>query len=345
MTASRYRGSAAVWMLLLAYASLYPFVPLRPPVAEALGNFILKPRYLVFSDVVWNVLAYVPLGLLARLHFIETRGAAGSLARAVGLAAVFSFAMELGQLFVPTRVSSIYDVLANSAGALLGALAFSPPMRALAAQPLGALRERVLIAGAWGDAGLVLLALWLLAQLNPALPFFGAGDIGSAEGEVEALKVFAVALSVCGFGLFVSVLTAGSRGSLRATLVLLSLALWLKFAAASVMLQPHFAEGWLGAGRVVGLAVGIIAFALLRHIALAARMYLGLVALLAGALFAKIFGAYSPMEEFLRVFRWSHGQLAGFATLTRLLQEAWPFLAIAYLAACFLRVRRDAIRP
>ena len=35
MTASRYRGSLAVWALLLAYASLYPFFPLRLPVARS----------------------------------------------------------------------------------------------------------------------------------------------------------------------------------------------------------------------------------------------------------------------------------------------------------------------
>jgi len=35
MTRSRYRGSLAVWALLIAYASLYPFAPLRLPPPDA----------------------------------------------------------------------------------------------------------------------------------------------------------------------------------------------------------------------------------------------------------------------------------------------------------------------
>ena len=65
-----------------------------------------------------------------------------------------------------------------------------------------------------------------------------------------------------------------------------------------------------------------------------------LVLILAGALFSKIVGAYSSLDEFLRVFSWPYGQLANFATLTRFLHEAWPFAAVAYLVALFLHGRR-----
>lgn len=342
MTASRYRGSTAVWAMLIAYASLYPFYPLRPPAVEAVGNFFLKPRYLVGADVAWNVLAYIPLGLLACLCFRQAGEERRAIFKAVGLAAAFSFLMETAQLFVPTRVASLYDVLANTGGALLGALAFADPLYSVATRPLGEFRGRAIISGAWGDAGLVLLLLWLISQLNPALPFFGAGNIGGeGAGEAALLKGFAVSLSICGFGLFVSVVVAGSQGSLRATIVLLSAALWLKFAAASAMLQPHFSEDWVSSGRVLGLVGGILAFVPLRRLSRPARIYLGLVMILAGALFSKIFGAYSPIDEFVRLFRWPYGQLASFASLTRFLHEAWPFAAVVFLSALFLRVRRQ----
>jgi len=64
MTVSRYRGSLAVWALLLAYASLYPFFPLRPPTPEAIAGFFLTPRYIVRADIAFNVVAYVPFGTL-----------------------------------------------------------------------------------------------------------------------------------------------------------------------------------------------------------------------------------------------------------------------------------------
>jgi VanZ family protein len=342
MTASRFRGSAVVWAMLIAYASLYPFYPLRPPPPEAVGNFFLKPRYLVAADIAWNVLAYVPLGTLACLYFRQAGEGGRAILKTVGLAAAFSFLMEAAQLFVPTRVASIYDVFANAGGALLGALVFADPIYSVATRPLGELRSRVIIPGAWGDAGLVLLMLWLISQLNPALPFFGAGNIGGeAGGDADILNGFAVGLSICGFGLFVSAIVAGTQGSLRATLVLLSIALWLKFAAASVMLQPHFSEDWVSSARVLGIVGGILLFVPLRRLARPGRIYLGLVMILAGALFSKIFGAYSPLDEFLRLFRWPYGQLASFASLTRFLHEAWPFAAVAFLVALFLKVRRD----
>src|SRR6185295_12451874 len=69
MTERRYSGSIAVWALLIAYASLYPFFPLRPPTAELVSGAVAFPRYIIRSDIAFNVVAYVPLGILACLHF------------------------------------------------------------------------------------------------------------------------------------------------------------------------------------------------------------------------------------------------------------------------------------
>jgi len=342
MTASRYRGSLAVWALLLAYASLYPFFPLRGPPPDWMRDFFAT-RYLIRSDIAFNVIAYVPFGTLACLYFRNRGDGRHAASKAIGLAAAFSLAMELAQTFVPNRVSSLVDLACNVGGALLGVLAFQEPVYTLFTRGLGEVRERMIIPGAWGDAGLVLVMLWLLAQLNPALPFFGAGNIGGdARAELGILQWIAVALSICGFGLFVSSLVQPASGSLRMTLVLLSVALWLKFAAAALLLQPHFSEEWLSSGRVAGLVGGLAAFVPLRRMPRLGRIYLGFLLILAGALFAKIFGAYAPVEEFLRMFRWPHGQLGSFATLTRFLHELWPLAAIVYLIGLFFRERRGA---
>lgn len=347
MIPSRYRGSLAVWALLLAYASLYPFSPLRLPSLELVAAFFSRPRYVTGFDVALNVLAYVPLGTLACLYFRQSSEGLRPILRAAAFGASFSFAMETCQLFIPGRIASFYDTLANAGGALWGAMVFADPVYSLVTRPLGELRERRLIPGVWGDAGLVLLMLWLIAQVNPALPFFGAGNIpgvGAGVTQLEILQWAAVAMSIWGFGLFVSAILKGDNGALRVTLVLLSVALWLKFMAASFMLQQHFAEEWVSMGRAIGLAVGIALLVPTRRFGRSGRIYLALVLVLAGALFSKIVGAYSPLEDFLRLFRWPYGQLATFATLTRFLHEAWPLMALAYLIALFLRVRRDAMR-
>ena len=343
MNRGRFSGSSAVWILLLAYASLYPFAPLRWPNGDLVAAAFGSPRYVSTFDVVLNIVAYMPLGVLMARYFIQ-RGSqpATAIFAAIAFGAAFSIAMETAQLFIPGRVSSIYDAMANTTGTAIGAMVFADPVHALATQPLGQRRDAFVIPGPWGDAGLVLVMIWLLAQLNPALPFFGAGNIVPMDidtGDLTVLQTAAVAMSIWGFGLFVSVLLVRDQGALRATLALLSVALWLKFTAASFMLQPHFAEEWVSAGRVVGLVAGVLLLLPSRRFGRMARTYLALVLILAGALFSKIVGAYSPLEEFLKVFRWPYGQLENFATLTRFLHELWPFMAIAYLIALFLRSR------
>jgi VanZ family protein len=344
MTASRYRGSIAVWAALLAYASLYPFYPLRLPSPESVGALFLAPRYVIRADIAFNVVAYVPLGLLAALYF-RARGDRHPLLLALAFGAAFSFVMEAAQLFVPNRVATVVDVAANALGTLIGIVAFAEPLNSLVTSRLAQLREDLILPGAWGDAALVLLMLWFLAQLNPALPFFGAGDIVSqGAGELRVMQWIAVGMGICGFGLFVSAIMKPEHGGLRMTVVLLSVALWLKFAFASLMLQPNFSADWVSTGRVLGLMGGMLAFIPLRRVGRTGRTYLALVLILAGALFAKIFGAYSPLEELLRLFRWPHGQLASFATLTRFLHELWPFAAVTFLASLFIRSRHVAMR-
>jgi hypothetical protein len=316
------------------------------PAPDALAVF-LRPKVLLEFDVAMNALAYMPLGAIACLILRGANEPWLARVKAVAACAAFSLAMEALQLFVTHRVATVYDVLANAVGALAGTLVFAEPLHALVTHPLAKARERLVTAGGWGDAGLVLVVLWLLAQLNPALPFFEAGNIGGEgdPGPGEFLVTAgSVALSVAGFGFFVSVVLKGPGGALRWTLLLLTVALWCKFAMASVMLKPHLSAGWVTEGRVAGLAAGLLAFAPLRGWQRTGRIYLAIVLTLAGALFAKIFGAYSELADFLRLFAWPHGQLATFATLTRWIHEAWPVLALAWLIALFVWRRDEPIQ-
>jgi hypothetical protein len=286
------------------------------------------------------------MGMLACLYFRRAHATKAAVVRAIVFGTGFSLAMELCQLFIPFRVSNVADVVANGLGAALGAAVFLEPIHAAFTKPLGELRDRTVIAGGWGDAGLMLVTLWLLAQLNPALPFFEAGDIGESAPTLTSGLVTsaAVALSVCGFGLFISALLSQPKGALRATLLLLTVALWLKFMMSSLMLKPHLSDDWLSEARMVGLVAGLAIFFPMRLLGRTVRIYAAILFLLAGALLAKIFGAYSTLGEFLRLFSWPYGQLATFATLTRALHETWPALAIGFLIALFIWRRDEPVR-
>ncbi len=72
-------------------------------------------------DVVANVLLFLPLGFLYRLATRHHRR--HSVLRVLWVGAVISATIEVTQLFEVERYSSLYDVLANAAGAWLGAAA------------------------------------------------------------------------------------------------------------------------------------------------------------------------------------------------------------------------------
>jgi hypothetical protein len=137
-------------------------------------------------------------------------------------------------------------------------------------------------------------------------------------------------------------LLAGGQGTLRVTLGVLSVALWLKFLGASAILQPAFSGEWATPERFAGIACGLAVLAAARRLSRPARTYIAMLAILAGALFSEIAGAYSPLEVLLRAFRWPYGQLANLATLTRFLHESWPFATLVFLVALFLRERGAA---
>ena len=343
MKPGRYGGSALAWAALLAYASLYPFWPWRLPPAQKLREVFQLAGMVVRADVAFNIVAYVPFGMLLCLHFRGEEDDRPGLAmlKAAAIAGAFSATMEGLQLFIPGRVSSVVDLMTNFTGALVGSLVFGDPVYSMATRPLGEARDRLVIPGGYGDAALMLVMLWLIAQLNPALPFFAAGDLATEiEPDLVALRWAAVAMGICGFGLFISTVMRDDTHSLRSTAGLLSLALWLKFVMATSVLQPHAAGDWLRGGWVEGVAVGLAAFVPLRKLARTTRCYLGLILILAGALFAKVFGTYSAMEGLRRLFRWPYGQVEAFASLTRFIHELWPFAAVTFLVALYLHARR-----
>jgi hypothetical protein len=132
------------------------------------------PRYITLEDIAVNVAAYVPLGFLLSAGLGARYGAApGALAAALG-AAGLSLAMEALQMFLPPRIASNVDLLTNSCGGLIGAMAaplFAPTR--VVGRRLYAWRHRVFRSGMAADAGFVIVCLWLLAQLNPVAQLFG----------------------------------------------------------------------------------------------------------------------------------------------------------------------------
>jgi len=148
-------------VLLVAYASLYPFEGWR---AVGLSPFAYLnapwPRYITAFDVVVNVAGYVPYGFLAVAALRPRVRGTGALSLAALSAALLSLVLEAGQSYLPARFASNLDLLCNLAGATLGAALALRLAPFMAEGPLHRGRAQAFLAGAEVDFGLVLLALW-----------------------------------------------------------------------------------------------------------------------------------------------------------------------------------------
>src|SRR6266705_2214675 len=145
--------------------------------------------------VVASVIGYMPLGFLAVLAVYPWLRRGYALGFGLACSASLSFALESLQLYLPTRTASNLDLLANTVGGAAGALAALATTRPLMdAEGLQRLRNRLFVPGRRTDLGLVLLGLWLFAQLNPETLLFGTGDLrdlfNTPSGKLYPAEVF-----------------------------------------------------------------------------------------------------------------------------------------------------------
>ena len=157
----------------IVYGSLYPFRFQPLPEGRALGDALsaaLQLRRPGRGDLAANLLLYGPLGLALSLA-LATRLRASHAALLGFLGCVLlSACMEVGQLFVPRRTPSVWDLALNSLGAAVGAAAGA----ILSPRPEhAAYAWRPSVAEAFPA---VLLGCWLAYRLYPYVPALDLGE-------------------------------------------------------------------------------------------------------------------------------------------------------------------------
>ena len=345
-------GALFIYAMAIVYASLNPFFGWRPP--ESFG-LIVWPRYHSAFDIVLNVISYIPLGgMLAAVRMREA-GRKHSIAAVISGVTFagfgLSFVMESLQTMLPVRVASPVDLIANTLGALAGASVLATRWgRAALARAL-AWRHRHFAAGDECSWGLLLLGAWFVAQLNPLIPFFEAGHIAnpadltalSAPSPYDPLvllpQTVGIALNVCGFALFLSLLLRAEKRAMPGVVLIVALGFITKISVASLMLKAPQLAVWLGPATIIGLGAGLLIFACFSHIGYRWRAFCATLFIFAGGLMAKMSSIYGAFDETLRLFNWPHGHLTSFAALTRWLHESWPLLAFLLAAWIFVRHR------
>jgi len=335
---------AAMYALAIAYASLQPFGEWMAPLpGTPFWAFAPWSMRATRFDVVANVLAYLPLGFFVAL--LPPRATPARRAAVAALTgAALSAAMETLQWFLPARSASTTDLVANAAGALAGGLAgaFYAQSRLRDAMRRG--RGRAVLPGTTGDVGLALLAVWLVAQTNPAIaPFaltFDPAPIPLSDPDAAAVDIAAVlieaaesAFQLVGVGLFAALLARDRRLAGGAVLLAVGAALLIKGVAAFLLLKPAVFESWLSYGVLLGIAAG--ALLLLPAILLPrpAQVTICAIALLSSLLTPLFVPDVLRAAAPLTLFNWRYGHLLNFNGLTRSILVAWPLAAALWLFA------------
>jgi VanZ family protein len=341
-----------VYVLLVVYASLYPFEGWREP---GLSPFDYlsgpTPRYVTDFDIAANVLGYLPYGFLGMAALYGRLARPLAVVLVVVSGAALSLVLEAAQSYLPTRVATNLDVAANIAGLAAGALlaaAFLPRLKA--SRPLRRVRA-MFVPGVVTDVGLVLIGLWLFTQLNPATLLFAAGDLrdllSAGQGRARppqffvAIEAFTAAVNVVTVGMLVSALVRPGERLRLLFLVLVGAALAVKAAAFAILMRADDVFVWFTPGAQHGLMAGLLLALVAMVLPRLARLALAAVLLMVGTVLVNLAPPNPYLAATLKL--WQQGHFLNFNGLTRLVSALWAFAALGYLI--FLAAsRRESAR-
>jgi VanZ family protein len=149
---------------LIVYGSFYPFdvVPPADPTSAIRLFFTNGQLWTSRGDVLGNVGLFVPFGMAGVYGASPGRARVRAAILTVAGGLLLALLIQVGQIWVPSRSAVLSDVLWNAAGVVIGAAA-AMSLRS----PLVFRRVR---AEAPVLPPLLLLAVWLLAELAPLVP-------------------------------------------------------------------------------------------------------------------------------------------------------------------------------
>lgn len=338
----------ATYCALLVSGSLYPLSQWQD--ARALDLAFLWapwPETITRTDLITNYFVYMPLGVFAARAFFRHRFTLNHWLMVCAFGAGLSLAMECAQLFVPQRVASNVDIVANTLGTAFGA-AISPLFSARSGffTRLAALRRHWFRPGGIINAGLILLGLWLLSQLSLQAPALVAGGLHlgflpywepTSLHQFKPATALIFALEIASLGLFISVLLRPDRRILAGVFVLTLAAILLKFAAAGLLVKFSVLARLLSLEALLGLGLGLgsIAMLALIYFRSGAPSYPIVAGVLCAFVLAKLFHGVPFMT--------ATGVTPDIAAKPQLLlnitgvayvvAEAWPYLTLGCVLA------------
>lgn len=328
------RSSNSLFLLgyiaLLVYGSLYPLAGWRIPEGSPMVSW---PRYVSRADMVTNLLVYIPLGLLLVRSFPGRWRAVSSIAMATVLGSVLSIGVEVLQLFLPARVSSMGDIALNAAGSLIGAvIAWNLKEQVTMGRQIRSLRHAWFLSGAATDAGLAAIGLWALSQLVPLVPSFDVGNLKQGLRPLwytlrdpaifRPLDAAVYAFSIGGLGVIATIISREKK---------FAPVFWGMFAATVLLLKVPIVGRQLSLEAISGLVVGLALLFFARKLPSRLPVAAASLMVLGGFIVSEL----SPASNAAATYPFNWVPFAGHMTnvmgLAGILEGIWPFTALAFL--------------
>ena len=349
------RACLVAYTILIVYASLYPFSGWQfDTLSTYLDQIKQWPHYLIRFDILVNILGYIPFGILIIFSIYPRLSRVSSVALAILGGAAMSWLMESLQFFLPSRVTSVLDLLTNSTGALLGALmgTLCAPI-VLGSGRLNDLRKRWL----WRESSreIVILSLWPLAQIYPQAFLFGHGQVArmisqwldaglGLELDLDQWLQHQMNLSAENYLISETIITAcGCAGAVllglsllhrnapkfRLSSLLLISGLAIKALASALMFGPDDAFIWLTPGAQGGLVVGILILYGFSFAPIPAQKGLAAMLLLISLILVNLIPSNPYFLSTMQTM--AQGKMLNFYGAAQFLAIMWPFGALWYL--------------
>lgn len=349
------RAGLLAYGLLIVYASWFPFTGWRDlgvgPFAYLWASW---PRYWTAFDLAINVVGYVPFGMFVVCAVYPHLRHLPAALFAIACSILLSGTMEAVQTYLPSRVASNVDLLTNSVGGALGAIvgAWLTPVLLEESRFLQ-LRERWFapIAG----RGLIVAALWPLAQIYPQQYLFGQGrmlpivsnwlsdwldtplDLGDllragaelGNEQYWLAETFITASGLSGALLLLFGILREEAPKATLALLLLGAALALKLLAWAISFGQADLLGWFTPGAGTGIVIGLLLLAGLALTRPATQRRLAVVFLVLSMIAVNLMPDSPYFSATLQT--WVQGQFLNFFGAAQFLSLWWTVFALWFL--------------
>lgn len=341
------RAIAIVYTLLIVYGCLNPFnFDLNfglDPLAWWRGPL---PKYITPFDLTANVLGYIPLGFMAVFALYPRWQGFWAVIFALLYSGLISAGVETAQTWLPTRVPTQMDWMANVLGAFIGALL---------AVPLGpswlsgsAIRKRFDYWFGTRWLSVTLFILFPFAQIYPQSSWLGMGFLslspdlapnwGTTVMNHTIQEGLITGLSWFGVGLFFSLALRPHVPKFALLMTLLLVTIFIKSLFTALQFGTEYGFTWLSAGAIWGMVFGSLSLLICLGLSASIRFITCLGSFI--ALIALV--NYFPDNPYFAISlpRWNQSRLVHFNDLMQWLSWLWLPVALIWLIQYARNARR-----